>query len=286
MIVVKLMGGLGNQLFQYSTGKALALEKNVPLFLDTSFLNSESKGDYTRRYFELDQLALNYKIAGEDMRRLFKQNSSFLRLFKKNRDQDFPVYNEQTGILHDTGSPNAYLEGYWQSEKHFSSIRPVLLKEISPRYDLQKEFKEYFDRVKVTNSVGLHVRRGDYINLKSANEFHGVCGMDYYNRAMDLISTKVRQAVFFIFSDDMAWCEENFKHVPGIVFMKTPDAYSSLDLFLMSSCHHNIIANSSYSWWAAWLNTHEDKIVIAPEKWFNSPETSSGNIIPRGWTKI
>jgi hypothetical protein len=286
MVVVKLMGGLGNQLFQYSAGKALALEKNVPLFLDISFLNGRSDDAYTRRHFELDQLALNYKTAGDDMLHLFKQNPSFLKLFKKNRNPDFPVYTEQMGTPGKLHVSNAYLDGYWQSEKYFSSIRSVLLKEIAPRYDLQKEFKKYFDQVNVTDSVGLHVRRGDYVHLKSANEFHGVCGMDYFNKAIGLVRSKIKQAVFFIFSDDMTWCEENFKHVPDAVFMKTPDLHSSLDLFLMSHCRHNIIANSSYSWWSAWLNIHEDKIVIAPEKWFNSTEMNARDVIPEKWIKI
>jgi hypothetical protein len=134
--------------------------------------------------------------------------------------------------------------------------------------------------------AAVHVRRGDYVNLKTATDFHGVLSVNYYRDAMKLVSAKHPDVQFFVFSDDLKWCRENFNIDLPLTFVDNHSAYSSADLFLMKYCHHNIIANSSYSWWGAWLNQNPNKMVIAPDKWFAGIGVSSEGIYCENWIKL
>jgi hypothetical protein len=183
-------------------------------------------------------------------------------------------------------SDNTYLSGYWQSEKYFRNIKEHLVEELSlfnlPSVENEKYLIEIFN----TNSVSIHIRRGDYINDTSAINTHGFCGLDYYVNSISFIESKLSNPTYFVFSDDIDWARHNIKTKKNIFFIDTNFDKPEEDLRLMLNCKHNIIANSSFSWWAAWLNQNKEKIVITPKKWFADSKKSSIDLIPSEWLKI
>lgn len=285
MIVVKLMGGLGNQMFQYAAGKALSIKHDVPLFIDESFLLEDPRGAYTKRRLELGQLEVTIKRGDVKLLQEFKKRTLFQKFF---RLQNPNVFNEGGSYnpLFFSAGKTVYLNGYWQSELYFQSIREVLQKEFTPRYNFSPANKQYLDKVERCVSVAVHVRRGDYVRLKSAANFHGVTDMAYYRKAINYFENNHAGCRFFIFSDDLPWCRENFARFKNIIFVDTDQEFSSTDLFIMKKCRHNIICNSSYSWWSAWLNENPDKVVIAPKNWFSGPASDQEAIYCQSWLKI
>jgi hypothetical protein len=182
---------------------------------------------------------------------------------------------------------NVYINGYWQSEKYFKDIEEVLRKDFTVISPINQENQRMLNLINSTDSVSLHVRRGDYVTNPTTNSFHGTCSLDYYAKAVRYIIENISNPHFFLISDDPDWVKENIsinKPVTVIDINTTDNGYD--DLRLMSKCKHNIIANSSFSWWGAWLNNNPQKIVIAPEKWFLSPELNTKDLIPQGWMKL
>ena len=281
MIITKLKGGLGNQLFQYAVGRALALHNKLPLKLDlTVFENYKLHNGY-----RLDQFAIQAGIATENeiinlkggnnvlfsaLRKagLFKRKS----YFKEKRSSYFDARVFKNNFV--------YLDGYWQNELYFSNIREVLLRELSPINSMNDLGCDYLEPINKCNSVSLHVRRGDYLNLKNIN----VLGVDYYMKAVEYIRKSVEKPIFFIFSDDLDWCKKSLGFLDGCIYVDRTQTEID-DLKLMSFCRHNIIANSSFSWWGAWLNQNPRKTVIAPKDWMlNDP--GSNNVILSDWVKF
>lgn len=290
MIVIKLKGGLGNQLFQYATGRALAQERKEMLLLDLSYLNQNPKGAYTKRVFELDQIKYIAQIADASQLKRFAGRSFLSRVLNKTRIKSEFTFNETTSgympQIHHLPM-NILLDGYWQTEKYFNGIRGELLNEIRPSIEFTEKGKYYSENIKKTNSVSIHIRRGDYIHLKNANDYHVICDLDYYKNAVEILESTQINLQYYIFSDDIEWCKTKFDFLKKVEFVKEEnDKKSVQDLFLMSYCKHNIIANSSYSWWAAWLNTTQEKIVIAPAIWFKKNNVQSPDLLPESWIKI
>lgn len=285
MIIVKLQGGLGNQLFQFAAGLALARRHSTTLKIDTSFLNADPAGHYTKRYLELNVFDIALEEATEeDLRRFPLQENRYIRKLKEWLPVSFDthVFNERGHHYNTYFSrlpANTYLNGYWQSERYFKNCSTELrtLLRFKPGYVLCEA--ELERRIINTNSVSVHVRRGDYVSLSAANSFHGVCGPDYYRKAMALFPA---DTTFYVFSDDLEWCRENLHSGYCMEFIETPNAYT--DFYLMSQCRHHIIANSSFSWWAAWLHNDDKKQVIAPRRWFASAATP--DIYPDNWVRL
>jgi hypothetical protein len=293
MVIVKLMGGLGNQMFQYACGRRLSFVRGVPLLLDTSFLESnDRKPGFTPRDFELDIFKLQVIIADKKLLAKYNHPSFFYRLTTKMLN--YPrIITEQGRKMntHVLDAPSAvYLQGYWQSEKYFRDIHETIREEFTFPADTENDYlSELFNLIRQTNSVAVHVRRGDYATDKMTNSVHGLLPTEYYLGAIRLIKQKQINPVFFVFSDDPQWVSESFPNEPGYVIInhKKP-VRNYVDMMLMSACKHNIIANSSYSWWGAWLNNNPGKIVIAPEKWYtegNNAEVIKDRI-PEGWITI
>ena len=137
------------------------------------------------------------------------------------------------------------------------------------------------------SSVSVHVRRGDYVNDPKTNAYHGTCSLDYYKKAVEIIRNKVKDPVFFIFSDDAEWVKKNFNIDEQQVLVSEPEKLSlTEELKLMASCRHSVVANSSFSWWGAWLNNNNEKMVIAPQKWFADPLIDTSDLIPSAWIRI
>ena len=283
MIIVKLMGGLGNQLFQYAFGRRTALVNNTELKLDISLYGQNIPGT-TPRHYSLADFATIQNIASSQETATFTE--SFLdkikTISKKKyiRQEDFEFKPDFLTI-----GPSAYLEGYWQSEKYFKDIETTVRQEIRLRSPLSDRARDLAEKIKNTRSVSIHFRRGDYASDRKTNVLHGICSPDYYQKAIKYIAQRVQEPEFFVFSDDIPWVKENFNCNYPVTFVEGT-AREQEDLMLMSACQHNIVANSSFSWWGAWLNTHTDKTVIAPEQWFKDPNIKVDDLIPKSWTLL
>ena len=272
MIIVRLRGGVGNQLFQYAAAKALALERGVALKAD---LYTYKKHPY--RKYELNNFNIDLSEATREEVHEFTGNNFLVRYLNK-RENYFhcprvfaqPHYHFYEDFF-DLPAP-LYVSGYWQSEKYFITIADQLRKSISPRNGWDSINAELIEAMKKEESVTIHIRRSDYIKKtqNSPLSFFSPLDIDYYKKAIATIQEKISAPRFYFFSDDINWCRHNFSEFKNAVFVShNTGANSFKDLLLMSNTKHQIIANSTFSWWAAWLNQNSDKIVIAPQNWFH-----------------
>lgn len=300
MIIVKLYGGLGNQLFQYALGRHLAEKNSTILKLDLCNFQIDKLRKYELHCFKiLHQIASLNEIEAikcENKYRLCRLTSKIRMKLGFSYSKIFDFYNLpiiikekkfsfDSSVLETKG--NIYIDGYWQSEKYFSVIKNILLSELVIKYEQDLKNKELAKLICNTESVSLHIRRGDYVHDQLTNLYHGLCSFDYYQKAVDQIVQKIPNCHFYVFSDDPLWVRENFKlDYPLIIVDHNNINTNYEDLRLMSLCHHNIIANSSFSWWGAWLNKNPEKIVYAPEKWFNDKKLDTSDLIPGSWLKI
>lgn len=293
MIIVHLIGGLGNQLFQYALGRRLAILNNTSLALDHSGFSTYYKlHKYSLQHFNIEEnfispeKAKKYRnLLSRVFTELDNRTGNHLGTYYKRK------YIKERSLKFDKNIfqclPDVYLEGFWQTEKYFKEIIPTLRKEFTFKTPPNRTNKELCDKITLHNAVSIHVRRADYVTDSATNKDHGVCGLDYYRNAIRFITEKVKSPHFYVFSDDMNWTKANLKIDFPVTYVDFNNADTNYeDLRLMSLCNHNIIANSSFSWWGAWLNQHSDKIVIAPKKWYNNPNKSSEDLIPPDWNKI
>ncbi|MEO6583297.1 MAG: alpha-1,2-fucosyltransferase [Ferruginibacter sp.] len=284
MIIVKIIGGLGNQLFQYAAAKALAEHHHTQVKADISDFEN-----YTLRNFDLDYFNTSISIATNEEIQRCKAFTSVQRV--KARLTPYPKkhFYKQPSFAFDSNffslQSNVYLQGYFQSEKYFSSIEKIIQQEFTLKQKLSPEVNQLSQELKNVSSVALHIRRGDYRNVEAA-EVHGVVPITYYQEAIRFIKNKFNDVRFYIFSDDpgLAKKELNLTEAKIISGIYTKNHFE--DLFLMSQCKHNIIANSSFSWWGAWLNANPDKIIIAPKNWFNKGPEDTEDLLPESWIKL
>ena len=294
MIVVKLMGGMGNQLFQYAAGRALALKYQAELKIDVSFLNVDPINKYTKRELELNKFNTKYLIASPKDIDAFNRKTLFDKLiseFSPNSIFRKNIFNQvDFGFKEDfftSSSKNTYLNGYWQSENYFASIRNILMKELVIKKEISEQCKLVKNLILNSNSVSLHIRRGDYVSDKNASSYHGTLPLAYYEKAMNHLNGLFDDLKVFIFSDDMDWVKANLKLTNECIYVDFNAGENSVyDMYLMSVCKYNIIANSSFSWWGAWLNQNPEKIVIAPDKWFADKNLNMKDLIPSSWLKM
>ena len=285
MIIVNLKGGLGNQMFQYAFGTSLALKLNSELKLDTQGLDNAKKVGDIYRPFTLSKFNIKASVATpEEISELKHPNGIFSKLkrkiiFKLSRDKNV-LFNQKWLEVKD----NSYLDGYWQSPLYFEGIRQELISDFTLKDPLSPEANSLLQEMRNNLTISVHVRRRDYITNSRVNKEFGICSMNYYQSALNLMKEKIPEATFLVFSDDIAWCQNNFPPDTKIKFTSQSLADTE-SLVLMSKCHHNIIANSSFSFWCAWLNQNPDKIVIAPEPWFDH-QSYDQNLIPKSWIKI
>lgn len=284
MIGVKLMGGLGNQMFQYAAARSLAIKHNVGVKLDLSFLNTNSKGQYTQRQFELDVFKIDAKLFSpiDIFFENVGKNISLLSPWKVYRENYFS-YDTNFNQLPD----KTYLIGWMQSEKYFSDIRSQILNEFQLKKPFDVSANDLLNKIQNTNSISIHIRRGDYVQNSNASSYHGVMPIEYYRQAIEIISSKVKDITVFCFSDDIEWCKANLNiQFPINYATFSATQHPAVELSLMSKCKHNIIANSSFSWWGAWLNTNNNKIIVAPQKWFRDSGINTKDLLPNSWIKI
>lgn len=296
MIIVKLMGGLGNQMFQYAAARRLAWSCAAEMKLDLSFLQGDQAGT-TRRVFELKHLSISAREAsareiadasGEGEAPQSVAIRMFRRFFSpgprpKLYRERFFHFDARVLKLRD----NCFLDGYWQSEKYFVEIEQLIRQEFTVAEPLSGMNLELARAIQAKNSICVHVRRGDYVSSPMVNQFHGTCPLEYYLQAVAKMASLVPEPHFFIFSDEAGWVKENLSlPYPSTVVAHNGALEGYQDLRLMSLCRHHIIANSSLSWWGAWLCTNPGKTVIAPRRWFSDPSIDTGDLIPAGWLRL
>lgn len=295
MICVQLNGGLGNQMFQYACGKALAYKHQTELLLDTSGLINNKTG-ITFRSFELGIFKINIQEAAtNDIKRLkpllyrivnvltFKMGFRGIQTSRYFIEKNF-YYNESIDKI----GKYCYINGYWQSYRYFQHIDKIIHDEFKFPEIVDIVNSEEFIKINKENSISLHIRRSDFVNNKH-HDIHGTCSIEYYRKAVEYVATKISSPFFFIFSDDMEWARANLNlNFPCEFVSGNIGKQSYIDMQLMSHCKHNIIANSSFSWWGAWLNPNPNKIVVAPKQWFADEKMNSqtNDLIPETWIKL
>lgn len=286
MVKVKIIGGLGNQMFQYAAAKSLAVKNETEVSANISAFSS-----YEVHPLRLDKLSCNckfdtkinakYRLLGMPyLGRVFSKISPMFNLYVENG----LAYHE---AFFDLGR-DVVLSGYFQSEKYFLNIRQLLIQEFSLSEPLQAHEVFFENQILESNSIAIHIRRGDYISNLSANSVHGTCENDYFIKALSYMKKEnllSSVTTLFIFSDDIEWCQDNLAFDYKTVFVKGSSDRPEVDIHLMSKCKHQIISNSTFSWWGAWLNTNPEKCVIAPLKWFKTLHDST-DIVPEQWKQL
>ena len=285
MIIVRMVGGVGNQLFCYAYAKSLQ-QKGYDVKIDISTFKFNKIDSY-----EFDKYNIDIPISTqEENERLF--NNSLLSKILKRFGIDISNKVREKSLLFDESllriNDNSYVDGYFQNEKYFYDIRDIILEQISINRPLSNFTKSIQKKINsLNNTCSIHVRRGDMANDINV-KIHGVCSVEYYNNAIEYLKNKLGEVNYFIFSDDFEWCRSNLK-IDNAIFVESDEhRIAHEDIYLMSLCDHNIIANSTFSWWGAWLNDNVSQISIAPMEWFKDKkyQKQSQDIVPNGWIKI
>ncbi|MFT4802830.1 MAG: hypothetical protein ACI9YE_000016 [Psychroserpens sp.] len=269
MFIVKLVGGLGNQMFQYAFARHLAMINGEILKIDLSELNLCKLREYSLQNFNIKEV--------------FSSNSD-LDVVVEFKEKHFHFDETFKDIIGDV-----LLTGYWQTEKYFIDIDNVIRSEFIVKSKLTGKNLAVSQLILDSNSVSLHIRRSDYTLGSYKDQIFDSLGIDYYQSAIADLSNKENDLKLFIFSDDLKWVKQNIKlNLPTVYVDHNSAETCHEDLRLMSLCKHNIIANSSFSWWGAWLNSNPTKKVYAPIRWFNSNSRNldSKDIIPKSWIKV
>lgn len=292
--IVKLNGGLGNQMFQWAFSRTLFQKFGSEILFDYSYFDEVKDVEHvTTRVFELGAFGLDCPCAQpEDLEKVRRPEykSKLVNTLAKRFPSLFGItyVREKYTSIYDPkifSYPRyIFYEGYFQNEKYFRQLRNQLLEDFSLTLPLDDRNQMVLDRILNTNSVSIHVRRGDYVTLDYVNKIHGTCSLEYYNKAIEYISKKVESPHFFIFSDDIDWVSKNLKIDYPFSVVDFNQGKGWFDMHLMKHCKHNITANSSFSWWGAWLNDNPSKIVIAPKNWIVTNQKCG--IVPANWIKL
>lgn len=290
MIIVRLTGGLGNQLFQYAAGFRLAQVNQAQLKLDLSSYKVNPERAYALTPFRIQGLIASRQevnlFGGRERIRNLKLWLHRKRLYltdwhwlRQTSPRIMPEVLAARGKI--------YLDGVWQNQKYFEDVMPALQAELAFRDPPTGLNEVLAEKIRAVNAVSMHIRRGDYVNNPRTQSIHGVCTLDYYQKALDNLAQTMPDIHLFIFSDDPVWAKANLAYpFPTTVVDHNPPEEAHEDLRLMSLCRHHIIANSSFSWWGAWLNPYPQKQVYAPSRWFNTTNYSISDIVPPTWHLI
>jgi hypothetical protein len=278
-------------MFQYAMARSLAHKLGTELKLDLTHYRNTSF-----RAFELGVFRLRYEEAKTREIDLYPvYNIPFFRKVRRKLaaiSQPRHYYIEHGLQYHPevwSLSPDTYLKGYWHHEQYFAGIAGMLREEFGFGVPLRESNRRYIEAIASTNSISLHVRRGDYVNNKAVLALNGVCSPEYYREAVRTVAERVDSPQFFIFSDDPEWVRANLPlEYPSTIVEGNTGEYGYEDLHLMSRCRHQIIANSTFSWWGAWLNANPDKLVIAPGRWYADPESDRqvAGLLPTSWHRL
>lgn len=291
-VTVFIDGGLGNQMFQYAFGRTIADRRASELYLDCTALQQSRQG-VTPREYSLDSFNIratvisNTKNSSRIKFWILRKWPFIANFFKFNIEVN---HNFQVNLTKDNSS--IYFRGYWQSHLYFTENKHRIFNDFLPKSDLSINANDLIKLAESSSSVMIHVRRGDYISLKSASEYHASLNISYYKRAYENIFFHVSNPIFFIFSDDIEWCKSEFSFIKEKVHFIPPNKLAAAweDLIVMSHCKHQIIANSSFSWWSAWLADYRfgttERFVSAPNNWFVKETIVSSHRFPEHWLTL
>ena len=285
MIIVKIIGGLGNQMFSYAFAKAMESRGNR-VKIDISGYKT-----YKLHEYQLDKFNIDLPVSTESENNSLFGKTFFNKIMRR-IGLDFSKRIKEKNLFFKKNflevTNETYFEGYFQSEKYFKDIRNIIRTQFSIKPSISSYTNDLKKIIIDSNaSCSLHIRRGDYVDAKNIST-HGICGSEYYENAVKYLEKKFGVLNYFIFSDDLEWCKNNLK-LDNAVFVDSKEKrIAHEDIYLMSLCNHNVIANSSFSWWGAWLNSNKDKVVIAPKAWFSNGELQkqTKDIIPNSWIKL
>ncbi len=289
MIYVNIRGGLGNQIAQYIAARNLAIRLNTGVCLDISFYkNIDSQT--TQRDFLLNGFNIQAEFMSDALAGKVRRSRTFLNKVINHFSKDkIIVINEDDAnaqAIFQNPIDNIYLRGYWHRHEYFSKVKQDIIGDFNLSYELGDEQSKLLKMVSKSNSVSIHIRRGDYLNLLNKSRY-GACDEYYYSEAMKHIEKETEDPTYFIFSDDVAWCRENISSQNKIKYVSLGEgSHTTFEIFLMSRCRHNIIANSSFSLYGAMLNINENNIVIAPTPWFNVEKEAEEQRLGKDWVRL
>lgn len=291
MVITQLIGGLGNQMFQYATARAIASKHACQVKLDVAPFQTF----YTLHAYSLGHLNIQESFATPVDIKRFTAPSRLARVMDRalrpvpmlrrvvRRERELFVYDPSVKEPFRT----LYLIGYWQNERYFREIASTLRDEFRIKTPPTPQSEQAADQIRGVNAVCVHVRRADYVTNTNATAWHGVCGLDYYTAALKRLKAHVAAPHFFVFSDDAEWARANLQFDDPVTFVSHNKADRNYeDLWLMSLCQHHVVANSSFSWWGAWLASNPRQLVIAPSQWVAAADVDSSGMVPEAWIKV
>ena len=289
MIAVRIIGGLGNQMFQYAAGRALSARFNIPLKLDLRWMQR-----YRHREYLLDRFNLHTgSMTVSDYLKFtwfpFRRNPPFI-FMKAIQKMNSLIYMEKS-LSYDPAfpllGPDRFLFGYFQSYRYFEGFENLIRLDFSQKPDLTIYKEEWIEKVAAPDSVAVQFRRGDFVTDPATNRSIGTCSMTYYEKAVSHIRTTKGNVPLIIFSDDIKWCQANVRF-DNAIFIDRKGGSPVDDMQLAARCNHIIMANSSFSWWCAWLNARPDKIIFAPKQWFKDKllNAQASDLFPESWVQL
>lgn len=288
MFVFQFMGGLGNQMFQYAAARSLSLKRNIPFKIDF-----DDPYKFVQRKLSLSAFNLTVEHATWwELQQCKPKRKIEKRLYMLvGKDPDCRLFKEKTDYKFDpvffSCPDGAYISGFWQTEKYFLDIEDKIRSDFKFITTPPGNNQEWLNKINSCNAVSVHIRRGDLVSVAKTNKIFGTITPAYYENAISNMINSFSDCVFFFFSDDIEWVKENIKtSYPAFYVDANDDAHNYEDLRLMSSCKHHIIANSSFSWWGAWLNPDKNKKVIGPAKWMSTKNIIDTDHIPSSWALI
>lgn len=303
MIIVKLSSGLGNQMFQYALGRNLSISNKASFALDISYF---ARFPHLGRRYSLDIFSIpeDIKIYDKTVPYYDVRNHDLKHRLKKLLGQppritEYGYSDELTGLVGSAeglvgkfdssvlrAGKDAYLVGFWNNEKYFKNSAAKIRQDFTYKNPPQGKNAKLLAEIARRPSVSLHIRRGDYVGTPEVARTLGSTKFSYYEKAIKLITSKIGQVHIYVFSDEPEWCKQNLKLNNMTIVDHNPPDKGYEDMRLMSTCKHNIIANSTFSWWSAWLNANPDKIIIAPKIWYKDQTINTTDVVPKKWIRI
>jgi hypothetical protein len=288
MIVSRIYGGMGNQMFHYAYGRMLAHKHQTTfkIYFDDC---GEGWADHSKQ-LTLTKFNIQAELATEKDRSMFicnSKNMAVRALHKFGRMIKGLHYIGDGARVHEyhwnalNAPDNSFTDGFWQSEIYFKDIASIIRKEFSIKEPLSDDAKKMEQQIKSTNSVSLHVRRGDYLNQTKT---YWISDIEYYKRALELVKKKVYNPTIFVFTNDAAWVKKSLKLDVPMVVVENTQPYE--DMHLMSQCRHSIASNSTFAWWGAWLIDNPDKIVILPARWLTDETIDTSHYTASNWLRV
>ena len=282
-VIIRLNGGLGNQMFQYAAARSIALAHAATVELDMSWF-----GDDPARSYALGPFAIAAKPKTYFLSHLRKPK--YLAKWLRSIHINHPLF-EEAHAHYDAEmmrvAPPVLLKGFFQSERYFASIRQTIVQDFKIQTAPNAKAEQILRQISQTDAVCVHFRRGDYVMKPKVNAVFGTCSMEYYSTALQWIKSGLKSPHLFVFSDDPDWVRDNFKpDIPMTLVDIHGPAEAHEDLRLMAACDHFVIANSTFSWWAAWLGSNRDKRIAAPKRWFQNSPRDTRDLLPETWRKF